>query len=138
MIALDTNALVRILVEDDEDQVYAVRQAITFAEKNSIQILILSEVLLETVWVLESVYGSPREEIFQFLETLIYTPTFSFSDYESIRKAVHQYRKEGDFADLLIVNQAIGQQAKKLFSFDKRLHAKFPDFVVEIIAGPQN
>ena len=133
MIALDTNALIRVLVEDDEDQANTVRKTVTFAEKNSIQILILSEVLLETVWVLESVYGSSRDEIFQFLETLIYTPTFTFSDYESIRKAVHQYRKDGDFADLLIVNQAIEQQAKKLFSFDKRLQTKFPDFVVEKI-----
>ena len=134
MIALDTNALIRVLVEDDEDQAHTVRETITFAEKNSIQILILSEVLLETVWVLESVYGSSRDEIFQFLETLIYTPTFTFSNYESIRKAVHQYRKDGDFADLLIVNQAIEQQAKKLFSFDKGLQTKFPDFVVEKIA----
>ena len=133
MIALDTNALVRVLVEDNKDQAHTVRKTITFAEKNSIQILILSEVLLETVWVLESVYGSSRDEIFQFLETLIYTPTFTFSDYESIRKAVHQYRKDGDFADLLIVNQAIEQQAKKLFSFDKTLQTKFPDFVVEKI-----
>jgi len=133
LIALDTNALIRVLVEDDEDQANTVRKTVTFAEKNSIQILILSEVLLETVWVLESVYGSSRDEIFQFLETLIYTPTFTFSDYESIRKAVHQYRKDGDFADLLIVNQAIEQQAKKLFSFDKKLQIKFPDFVVEKI-----
>ena len=134
MIALDTNALVRVLVEDDKEQAQAVRKTINFAEKNSIQILILSEVLLETVWVLESVYGSSRDEIFQFLETLIYTPTFTLSDYESIRRAIHQYKKEGDFADLLIVNKAIEQQAKKLFSFDKGLQTKFPDFVVEKIA----
>ncbi len=134
MIALDTNALVRVLVEDDQDQAQTVQKTITFAEKNSIQILILSEVLIETVWVLESVYGSSRDEISQFLETMIYTPTFTFSDYETIRKAVHQYKKEGDFADLLIVNQAIEQQAKKLFSFDKRLQKKFPGFVVEKIS----
>ncbi len=130
MIAFDTNALVRVLVEDDQDQAKTVQKTITFAEKNSIQILILSEVLIETVWVLESVYGSTRDEISQFLETMIYTPTFTFSDYETIRKTVHQYKKEGDFADLLIVNQAIEQQAKKLFSFDKRLQKKFPGFVV--------
>ena len=134
MIAVDTNALVRVLVEDDKEQAQAVRKTINFAEKNSIQILILSEVLLETVWVLESVYGSSRDEIFKFLETLIYTPTFTLSDYESIRRAVHQYKKEGDFADLLIVNKAIEQQAKKLFGFDKGLQTKFPDFVVEKIA----
>lgn len=134
MIALDTNALVRVLVEDDRDQAKTVRKTITFAEKNSIPILILSEVLIETVWVLESVYHSTRDEIFEFLDTIIHTPTFTFSDYEAIRKAVHHYKKEGDFADLLIVNQAIEQQAKKLLSFDKKLQKKFPGFVVEKIS----
>ena len=37
MIALDTNALVRVLVEDDQDQAKTVQKTITFAEKNSIQ-----------------------------------------------------------------------------------------------------
>jgi len=134
VIALDTNALVRVLVEDDRDQSKIVQKMITFAEKNSIQILILSEVLIETVWVLESVYLSSREEIFEFLDTMIHTPTFTVSDYEVVRKAVHHYKKEGDFADLLIVNQAIEQQAKKLFSFDKKLQKQFPGFVVEKIS----
>ena len=35
MISLDTNALVRMLIEDDEDQFQAVRKAISLVEKNS-------------------------------------------------------------------------------------------------------
>jgi predicted nucleic-acid-binding protein len=133
VIALDTNALIRVLVEDDQDQAKSVQKLIRFAEQNSIQILILSEVLIETVWVLESVYHSSRDEISEFLDTIVHTPTFTFSEYEAIRKAVHQYKKEGDFADLVIVNQAIEKQAKKLFSFDKKLQKKFSGFVVEKI-----
>ena len=138
MIALDTNALVRLLIEDDENQALKVRKIINLAEKNSIQVLILSEVLIETVWVLESVYRCNREEISQFLETLIFTPTFTFSDHQSIRRTVHQYKKEGDFADLLIVNQAKEQQAKKLISFDKKLQKNFPGYVVEKISREAN
>ena len=134
MIALDTNALVRVLIEDDKNQAFAVQNIINFADKNSIQILLLSEVLIETVWVLESNYRCTKEEVSQFLEALIYTPTFTFSDYQSVRRCVYQYKKNGDFADLLIVNQAIEQHAKKLFSFDKKLQKKFPGFVVEKIS----
>jgi predicted nucleic-acid-binding protein len=104
---------------------------INYADKNSIQILLLSEVIIETVWVLESNYRCTREEISQFLEALIYTPTFTFSDYQSVRLSVYQYQKGGDFADLLIVNQAIEHHATKLFSFDKKLQNKFPGFVVD-------
>ena len=137
MISLDTNALVRMLIEDDRRQAKMIEETIALAEEKSIQILILSEVLLETVWVLESVYQCIREEISQFLEALIFTPIFTFVDSQVIRRATHEYKKGGDFADLLIVNQAKEHQAKKLISFDKKLQKKFPNFVVERISPGQ-
>jgi predicted nucleic-acid-binding protein len=47
--------------------------------------------------------------------------------------SVYQYKKDRDFADLLIVNQAIEQHAKKLISFDKKLQKKFSGYVVDKI-----
>jgi predicted nucleic-acid-binding protein len=131
MIALDTNALVRMLIEDDENQAKIVQQVIVLAEKNSVQIIILSEVLIETVWVLESVYPCTREDISQFLGLLISTSTFIFPDSALIRDVANHYKKGGDFADLLIVAQARKCQAKKFFSFDKNLQKIFPNDVVE-------
>jgi predicted nucleic-acid-binding protein len=130
MIALDTNTLVRMLIEDDKDQFQAVRKVIGWVEKNSRQILLLSEVLMETIWVLESIYRCTREDISIFLERLTITPTFTFADPEVIRRAVHQYKQGGDFADLIIVGKAKENRAKKFFSFDKKLQKKFPDYVV--------
>jgi predicted nucleic-acid-binding protein len=57
MIALDTNILIRMLTEDDPEQTKAVQEIILLAETNKIRIAVLSEVLIETVWVLESAYG---------------------------------------------------------------------------------
>ena len=131
MIALDTNALVRMLIEDDQNQAKKVREAVSFAEKKSLQIIILSEVLIETVWVLEAVYKCAREEISQFLEILISTSTFTCPDSAVIRSAVQQYKKGGDFADLVIIGQAKSHQAKIFFSFDKKLQKRFPDSVIE-------
>jgi predicted nucleic-acid-binding protein len=131
MIALDTNALVRMLIEDDQNQAKKVREAVSFAEKNSLQIIILSEVLIETVWVLEAVYKCTREEISQFLEILISTSTFTCPDSAVIRSAIQQYKKGGDFADLVIIGQAKSHQAKIFFSFDKKLQKRFPDYVIE-------
>lgn len=50
-----------------------------------------------------------------------------------IRKAIKEFKKDGDFADHLIVSQAKHHQAEKLFSFDKKLQNRFPDFVTENI-----
>jgi predicted nucleic-acid-binding protein len=133
MIALDTNALVRMLIEDDENQAKQVQHVVMSAEKNSVQILIIPEVLIETVWVLESVYRCTRKEIWQFLESLLSTATFAFPNSTVIRDVTNQYKKRGDFADLLIVAQARKHKAKKLFSFDKNLQKIFPNYVVEKI-----
>ena len=136
MIALDTNVLVRMLIEDDRRQAQIIEKTIVWAEKNSIPVLILSEVLVETVWVLESVYQCSREEIVTFLQTLIVTPTFSFVDPQVVRRAIHEYKKSGDFADLIIVNQAKEHQVKTLLSFDKKLQKKFPGYVVGKLSPP--
>jgi len=108
-----------------------------FAEKNSIQILILSEVLIETVWVLESVYQCKKNEITQFLETLISASTFTHPNPDVIRKAIQQYKRGGDFADFVIIEQARQQRAKNFFSFDKKLQKKYPDYVVKEISMTQ-
>jgi len=134
LIAFDTNALVRLLVEDDDDQAKIVQDIIIRFEEEFDQILILSEVLIETVWVLESVYQCNREEISEFLEALIRTSTFTFIEPVPIRIAVSQYKSGGDFADLVIVNRAKHLKAKKIFSFDKKLKKKFPDYVVKLPA----
>ncbi len=137
MIAFDSNFLVRMIVEDDRKQAGAVQKIVLYAEKNAIQILILSEVLIETVWVLESVYQCARKEIVQFLETLISASIFTHPTPEVIRKAIKEYKRGGDFDDFIIVEQAKQNQAKGFFSFDKKLQKKYPDYVVSHISTNQ-
>ena len=137
MIALDTNALVRMLIEDHEKQARKVKKLIESVEKKGQQIIILNEVLIETVWVLESVYECTREDIYRFLETLMRTSIFIFSEPQVIRNAIYHFKKGGDFADLVIVMQALHHHARKIFSFDKKLQKSFPDYVVEKL-GPND
>ena len=133
MIALDINAIVRVLTEDDEIQAKKVQTIINNAELNERKILILSEVVIETVWVLESVYHCSPEEISMLIENLLAAPTFYLPDSTVIRKAIKTFKNDGDFADLLIVGLAKHYQAEKLFSFDRKLQNLFPDFVTESI-----
>jgi predicted nucleic-acid-binding protein len=135
LIALDTNALVRMLIEDDEKQALAVRKLVESIEKKGQQIMILTEVLIETVWVFESVYHCTREEIYRFLEALMNTTVFIFSEPQVIGNAIRLYENGGDFADLVIVMQAMNHHATKLFSFDKKLQKSFPDYVIEKLSS---
>ncbi len=135
MIALDTNALVRLLIEDDAEQAKIVQFVVSEEEKKGRKILILNEVLIETVWVLESVYQCERKEIAEFLERLVTISAYHFPDVSLIRKAISRYKEKGDFADLIIVGQAEKYQAEILFSFDKKFQKMFPDFVTDTILG---
>ncbi len=56
---------------------------------------------------------------------------FTFSEPLIIGNVIHHFKRGGDFADLVIVMQALNHQAKKIFSFDKKLQKLFPDYVVE-------
>ena len=118
MIALDTNALVRLLIEDDEAQAMAVQNSVLAAEGAGSQILILPEVLMETVWVLESVYRCARNEVSAFLEKLLLVSTFRVVDAQIIRGAVDQYKRKGDFADR--VHRRTGEKAQGSVSDELR------------------
>ncbi len=133
MIALDTNAIIRMLVEDDKIQANSVKRAIRKAQKNNEQILILTEVLIETVWVLESVYKCLKSEIIDYLEMLNSIPLFLIPENLPMRGIFAQYLKGADFADLVVVYQAKNKQARHILSFDKKLQKRFPGFVVEKI-----
>lgn len=71
MIALDTNVLIRLITEDEPQQVKVVQDVMMMAENHKIKIIILSEVLIETVWVLESAYDCSRDEISMYLENIL-------------------------------------------------------------------
>ena len=129
MIALDTNALVRLLIADDQQQAEKVSRAIIAVENNSERILILPEVLIETCWVLESLYGCERKELVDFMEMLLSSAVFTYPDPAIVRKVVTMFRKGGEFADHMIIEQAKKLKARKVISFDKKLQKRYPEFV---------
>lgn len=131
MIALDTNAIVRLLLEDDASQAATVRSVIRRAEKEEgRQIVVLPEVLIETVWVLESAYTCTRPEIHAFLKAILNTSIFTVVDAPVIASAIRKFKDGGDFADHVIVGQARRNKAQMLLSFDRNLQRHYPGFVV--------
>jgi len=68
MIALDTNVLVRLAVEDDPVQAANARLVVLDAESQGGKVLLLFGVLLEMVWVLSRGYGFQRTDIARLLE----------------------------------------------------------------------
>ena len=132
MIALDTDVLVRLAVEDDQDQAARARRLVSDAESRGEKVILLSGVLLEMVWVLSRGYGFQRADIAHLLDALLSSPTFEVENRTAVQVASLRYRTEGDFADLLFVEMARDRKARAFFSLDSKLVKLFPDYAQKI------
>ena len=113
MIALDTNALARLLIVDDLRQSTAVARLI---ERE--RVLILRTVLLECEWVLRSRFGLERARIGAFFANLADTENVVMEDDPQVRGALKSYLSGMDFADAMHVAAA---QEHTLHTFDAKL-----------------
>ncbi len=115
MIAVDTNVLLRYLLDDDAGQS---KKASSIIAGNS-NILITDIVLTETIWTLKGKkYNLDKESIIKVINTLFAEPNIIFEDGQTVWRALNDYkqaktikvgnkRKEADFPDALIINKAL-------------------------------
>lgn len=124
MRAIDTNVVVRILVRDDPDQTAA---ADTFIRGGAWVSLL---VLMETAWVLRSVYERTSAQIAAGIELLLDHETIVVQDADLAERAVAELRKRPSvgFSDCLIVEQARKAGHLPIGTFDRTL-ARIPGVV---------
>ena len=75
MIALDTNVVVRLLVNDDAAQARRARRLVEAGD-----VFVALSVLLETEWVLRYTYGLEAEEIPRLMRNLLGLPGVNAED----------------------------------------------------------
>jgi predicted nucleic-acid-binding protein len=109
--AIDTNILVRLVIQDDPAQTEV---AIALCVEG---VIIPLTVLLETEWVLRSRYQMGRAAISQTFETLIGGANFHFDNEAGVAWAVSRYSVGADFADMLHLVNAVSATA--FVTFDK-------------------
>lgn len=103
MNGIDTNVLVRYLVQDDPGQAKTsarfVRSGCTAEEPCGVNRIVLCEL----VCVLERTYGYSRERIADTLERMLKTVQFRIEDLSTSWSALRLYRdSQADFADCLL------------------------------------
>jgi len=126
MAAVDTNVLVRLLVADDAAQT---RRAEAFLEVRR-PVWISTVVLVETVWVLTTVYRWSKPQILAMLHIATSSRDFAFQSVASVRAAVNLYvSSKADFSDCLALELARAEGHVPFATFDKAT-AKLPDAVI--------
>ena len=120
-IALDTNVLVRFLVRDDEKQAQVVYSRFKQAEAARESLFVPIAVLLETVWVLESLYHRSRGEILDSFEDLRRMPILEFERDDVLQDLLVAARQSNaDLADLIIAFTAQACGCASGMTFDKK------------------
>lgn len=113
MIVFDTNVVVRLLTNDDAAQ--ASRAAALLARE---QVLIPLSVILETEWVLRSVYGLERGRVVHALRGLFGISSVSVEAASRVGQALAWYEDGFDFADALHLAGATDMGADRIATFD--------------------
>lgn len=122
MIALDTNVLVRFLVEDDAVQTEQAKALLQQGITEGTTFYVPDVVLCEIVWVLNKSYRVSRREIVAHLRKLLHASHLMFASSERLAKALAAYgRGKGDFADYLIREDARGAGCEAVATFDRAL-----------------
>ncbi|HAX42016.1 MAG TPA: type II toxin-antitoxin system VapC family toxin [Bryobacteraceae bacterium] len=114
MVAVDTNVLVRFLVDDDPDQSRAARAL--FASE---AVWIPKTVILETNWVLCSLFGLTDVEVARALSRLLSVENVQIEDSTAVGDALALVERGMELADALHLLSR--PRDARFVSFDKQL-----------------
>ena len=120
MAALDTNVLVRFLVQDDAAQGQAATRLIRDTVEAGRRLFVPVTVLLELEWVLRSAFGFDKVAVLKTLFRMLGSFELMFESESAVEIALAQYQTStADFADCL--HAALAGQAgeQPLWTFDK-------------------
>ena len=114
-IAVDTNVLLRNVLQDDPVQSRLARRELESAEL----IVISTSVFCEFVWVLRHLYRKPAEEVADALRYLIDSENV-VTDRAAVEAGLAILDNGGDFADGAIAYEGLWLGAEEFVSFDKQ------------------
>lgn len=133
MLALDTNVLVRFLVNDDRRQSEQAAELIREAVTKGAPLFIPDIVLAETVWVLGRSYKFTKNEIANVIERILCTKELRFSSPGLIRSALKSYiHGQGGFSDYFIKEQSFAEGCDRVVTFDQALKASDGFVVIDL------
>ena len=120
MIGLDTNVLVRYIVQDDPAQAVAAERLIEGRCSAQSPGYVGVPVLVELVWVLTAAYRYERPIVASVVRQLLRTAEFMVEDRDCAWIALREFEAGGaDFADCLIGHRNHARGCDRTYTFDR-------------------
>jgi predicted nucleic acid-binding protein len=119
--ALDTNIIVRYLVDDVTSQADEVEKLFTRAEKGEISLIVLPIVVAEVSYVLQTFYHQSFSEISRNIQSLLIQPWLELEHFKALLGLWTWYEQGQHFVDSYLL--ALKKYENIGFvSFDKKLN----------------
>lgn len=125
MTALDTNVVVRYLTQDDEAQF---QKALQMLNRKRAMFFVCDLVLVETAWVLRSLYDWTGSEVADAFARLATIHNLTFENESRLRSSLKALRAGADLADELIVRTCRDHGATVFATFDRAIVQRHKPF----------
>ena len=130
MIGLDTNVVIRYLVQDDESQSAIATDLIENSLSTEAPGYVNHITLCEIVWVLKRCYGVAKPEISEIIHGLLATKQIVVENVGVAWRALRAFEnKSSDFCDALIGQSNLEVGCEHTATFDKNA-AGLPGFTL--------
>lgn len=131
-VGIDTNVLLRLLVDDDPVQREAV---LSFGQGLGAKYLgfVTLISLVEMDWALRRQYGYSKQESISALQKISQIRGVEIQSFEAVIKTIRGVENgNGDFADVLIAHLCLDEGCSHVVTLDRKAAAKIP--VMELLA----
>lgn len=121
MIGIDTNILVRYIVQDDEEQARLATSLLEEMVSENNQGFVSVAVLCELVWVLRRAYGYGKKQVVEVFQTLMSSADLVVDRVDDAWRALREYEAgSADFSDYYIGQMNRTLHAETTYTLDQK------------------
>ena len=121
MMGIDTNILVRYIVQDDEEQARLATSVLEGELNEKNQGLVSAVVLCELVWVLRRAYGYEKGQVAEVLQALMSSADLMVDRVDDAWRALREYETgAADFPDYYMGQMNRTLHAETTYTLDQK------------------
>ena len=121
-LVVDTNALLRFILDDVKDQADKVEKILKKAQDKKIELIVPQIVIFEIEFALSKYYGFSKSEILDKIEAILSDKYLKIQSQTTFKKALALYgRTSLSLVDCSLAAYSMENNAQ-IFTFDKDLH----------------
>lgn len=130
---IDTNVVLRYLLQDHHELFKKARKIMLEAEQGKLKLLVAPITIAEVVWTLEWFYKIPKNQIADILSAFICADGVEAEEGDVILFALKSYKEYNvDFIDAYLFHHMVKLGNNKIFTFDKKHFSRLDVEILEL------